>query len=193
MLPANGVPGAPSAHRGSPGLTSRHRRALTHLPLLKRAWGRNVHSRIGSGMCKIARDGRLGCANERVPRPEAWGFQLFGAASRTRTTRGGLPSPSRGRQTPWPSVPRATPRRRTTTKTEAQKGASVSFTALRPSASDVDVLGFGQEQEPDNKAHGGHYHRIPKARVDIAGSGDNGKHGRWQEASEPAVTDMVGQ
>jgi hypothetical protein len=123
VLPANGVPGAPSAHRGSPGLTSRHRRALTHLPLLKRAWGRNVHSRIGSGMCKIAgaRDGRLGCANERVPRPEAWGFQLFGAASRTRTTRGGLPSPSRGRQTPWPSVPRATPRRRTTTKTEAQK------------------------------------------------------------------------
>src|SRR5262245_43617851 len=95
-------------------------------------------------------------AQMHFPRPEAWGF--------SRPARG-LPHPDDPRRPklrvaaashpgshPGQGVPRGTPRPgwRTTTKTKAPK-APLSVAALRPSAIDVDVLGFRQEQEPRTK------------------------------------------
>ncbi len=58
---------------------------------------------------------------------------------------------------------------------------------------DVAILGLGQEDQPDDQAHRGDNNRVPEARIDVAGCGDDGEDGRRQEAAEPAVADMIGQ
>ena len=58
---------------------------------------------------------------------------------------------------------------------------------------DVDVLGLRQEDETDDEARARDHDRIPEARIDISGRGHDRERGRRQEASEPAVADMIGQ
>ncbi len=58
---------------------------------------------------------------------------------------------------------------------------------------DIDILGFRHEQHADHEGDGREDHRIPETGVDIAGRGDDRESGRRQQATEPAVADMIGQ
>ena len=71
--------------------------------------------------------------------------------------------------------------------------AATSPADERSVRADVDVLGFRQEEEADDQAHGREDDRIPEAGVDIAGRGHDRERGGGQEAAEPAVADMIGQ
>lgn len=58
---------------------------------------------------------------------------------------------------------------------------------------DIPVLGLRQEERAKHRRHHSDHYRVPEPVVDIPGSRDHGKRHRWQEATEPAVTDVVGQ
>jgi hypothetical protein len=59
----------------------------------------------------------------------------------------------------------------------------------------ADCLGFREENQKNqrgDKAHGRQANRIPQAGIDIAGGGYDGECGCREEATEPAVADVVG-
>src|SRR5262245_16502131 len=62
---------------------------------------------------------------------------------------------------------------------------------LRLGPRDVCVLGFGQEQQTDDEAHGCYHGGVPQARIDVSRSRNDGEHGGWQKTAEPAVANVI--
>src|SRR5882757_873855 len=70
--------------------------------------------------------------------------------------------------------------------------ASVFAEQLSPPAKrlvrlDIDVLGFRQEEEADDRGDRCEDDRIPETRIDIAGRGHDREGGGGQQSAEPAV------
>ena len=58
---------------------------------------------------------------------------------------------------------------------------------------DTDVFGVAHKQHADHKGRTRHDDWIPEPVMRVAGLRNDGQGGRWQQATEPAVTDVMGQ
>ena len=58
---------------------------------------------------------------------------------------------------------------------------------------DTDVFGVAHKQHADHKGRTRHDDWIPEPVMHVAGLRNDGQGGRWQRATEPAVTEVVGQ
>src|SRR3546814_18378101 len=58
---------------------------------------------------------------------------------------------------------------------------------------DIALVGFGQEEDADDRGDRGEDDRIPESLIDIARRGDHREADRRHETPDPAVADMIGQ
>src|SRR3979490_992768 len=57
----------------------------------------------------------------------------------------------------------------------------------------VPVLGFPEEQYPDDHGHDSHHDRVPQSVINVARGRHHRRRGERQHAAEPAVADVIGQ
>ena len=57
----------------------------------------------------------------------------------------------------------------------------------------INVFGFPDEQGSDHKCDAGNDDGVPQAVVHVAGLRHDGKGGCWQQATEPAITNVIRQ
>jgi hypothetical protein len=57
----------------------------------------------------------------------------------------------------------------------------------------VDMPRLGRENHPYHEAPRRDHDRVREPRVDVPGRGYDGDDGRWQEAAESAVADVIGE